>query len=104
MIKGTEGLSVEQINDELSRGGKFVVYEYCISCFVMTFKRGSEVFFIKAGENRLKHGVIYSLISLVLGWWGIPWGPIYTVGTVVNNLRGGKDVTRELVTKINQAM
>ena len=104
MIKGTEGLSVEQINDELSRGAKFIVYEYCISCFVMTFRRGSKVFFIKSGENRLKHGFIYSLISLVLGWWGIPWGPIYTVGTVVNNLCGGKDVTQELLTKINQAM
>jgi len=25
----------------------------------------------------------------VLGWWGIPWGPIYTVQVLLNNLRGG---------------
>lgn len=104
MIKGTEGLSVEQINDELSRGARFVVYEYCISCFVMTFRRGSKVFFIKAGENRLKHGVIYSLVSLLLGGWGIPWGPIYTVGAVIRNLCGGKDVTQELLASSNQDM
>lgn len=28
-------------------------------------------------------GVIYSLVSLLLGWWGIPWDPIYTVGAVI---------------------
>jgi len=30
-----------------------------------------------------------STLSLLLGWWGIPWGPIYTVQVVGGNLRGG---------------
>jgi hypothetical protein len=25
----------------------------------------------------------------VLGWWGIPWGPLYTVQSLVRNTRGG---------------
>jgi len=33
----------------------------------------------------------------VLGWWGIPWGPIWTISTIVTNLRGGRDVTNEVV-------
>jgi len=24
-----------------------------------------------------------------LGWWGIPWGPIYTIASLVRNARGG---------------
>ena len=33
----------------------------------------------------------------VLGWWGIPWGPIWTISTIVTNLRGGRDVTNDVV-------
>jgi ATP-dependent phosphoenolpyruvate carboxykinase len=33
----------------------------------------------------------------LLGWWGIPWGPIYTIAAVVTNIRGGKDVTAEIL-------
>jgi hypothetical protein len=29
----------------------------------------------------------------VAGWWGIPWGPIYTVQSLWVNLRGRHDVT-----------
>jgi hypothetical protein len=36
------------------------------------------------------------LPSLVAGWWGIPWGPTFTIGALYNNLRGGKDVTAEV--------
>jgi hypothetical protein len=25
----------------------------------------------------------------LVGWWGFPWGPIYTIGTVISNIRGG---------------
>jgi hypothetical protein len=50
-ISGMEGLSNEQIESELSRGAKFVVFEYTISILVMTFKRSSDVHFLKAGEG-----------------------------------------------------
>ncbi len=102
MIKGMEELSNVQINDELIRGAKFVIYEYCISCIIMTFRRSSRIYFIKAGESSLKYGLVYSLISLILGWWGFPWGPIYTISSLIKNLCGGKDITQELLAKINQ--
>ena len=41
------------------------------------------------------------LASLWIGWWGIPWGPIYTIGAVVTNLGGGKDVTQDVLRAIN---
>lgn len=91
-IKGIEGLSVNEIDDELQRGGKFVIYQYCISIIILTFKRNSDVFFIKSGENPVTRGLLYTLISLLIGWWGFPWGPIYTIGTIVTNCRGGKEV------------
>ena len=40
-------------------------------------------------------------LSLLLGWWGIPWGPIWTIGTVFKNLTGGVDVTANVLQALN---
>ena len=95
-IKGIEGMQPDQINFELQRGAKFVIYTYCVSILVMTFKRGSPVHFVRSGESAVTKGLPYCLVSLLLGWWGIPWGPIWTVTTLVNNFKGGKDVTAQI--------
>jgi len=100
-IKGIEGLSDDLIRDELQSGAKFVVYQYCISLLVLTFKRRSKIHFIKANESSIKYGWMYILISLILGWWGIPWGPIYTISAVVKNCMGGVDITDEVISSSN---
>ena len=100
-IKNIEGLTVDEINRELSDGAKFVVFQYCISILVMTFKRSSDIYFIKAGESAVKHGLGYTLITFVFGWWGIPWGPIYSVGSLHTNLSGGKDVSNDVLRFMN---
>lgn len=100
-IKNIEGLSISDLNTELSRGGKFVVYQYCISIVVMTFKRSSSIYFIRAGESGFKHSIGLSILTFVFGWWGIPWGPIYTIGSLVTNIGGGKNVTNEVIASLN---
>ncbi|MEO1375795.1 MAG: hypothetical protein AAFW70_16065, partial [Cyanobacteria bacterium J06635_10] len=52
-----------------ANGGKFVVFLYCFSLVVITFKRSSNIYFIKAGEGTLKKSIKFTLISLFLGWW-----------------------------------
>jgi hypothetical protein len=101
-IVGTEGLSALELNLELQRGAKFVIYQYCMSCLIVTFRRPSAVHFIRAGESPIKKGLGFSLISLFLGWWGIPWGPIYTIGSFITNFQGGKDVTQAVVASLGQ--
>ncbi len=93
-VNGIEGLSLEEMQSLVQQGAKFVMYEYAISILIMTFKRSSDVYFVKADENAIVKGLGFTAISLLFGWWGFPWGPIYTIGSVVNNLRGGKDVTQ----------
>ena len=101
-IKGIETMSGNELNFEIQRGGKFVIYNYCISVIFLTFKRPTDIYFIKAGESAVGKGMLFTAISLLLGWWGIPWGPIYTISSLVTNLRGGKDVTRDVVSALNQ--
>jgi hypothetical protein len=93
-IKGTEGMSHTDIEQAIAGGGKFVTYQYCISIILMTFRRSSDVYFIKPGEGG--KGIGFTLLTVFFGWWGIPWGPIYSIGSIVTNLGGGKDVTQEI--------
>jgi hypothetical protein len=99
-VVGVENMSMDQVKAELAAGGRFVIYQYCISIVVMTFKRTSHIFLIRAGDNALVKGLPYTLVSLMLGWWGIPWGPIWTLSTIVTNLRGGRNVTTEVMSSM----
>ena len=100
-IKNLEGLSTNQINSELAQGAKFVMYPFAISIIVMTFRRSSDVYFVRAGESAVLKGLPFTFISLVFGWWGIPWGPIYSIGSLYTNLTGGKNVTTEVLQSMN---
>jgi hypothetical protein len=101
-IVGIEGLSAQELNIELQQGAKFVFFQYCISIIFMTFKRPSSIYFVRAGESKISKGLGFSLISFFLGWWGIPWGPVYTIGSLITNFRGGKDVTQEVIAGLKQ--
>ena len=101
-IHGLDNITGAQLAEEIDKGGKFVIYQYCVSILIMTFRRPSEIYFIRAGESAVGKGLGFTVLSLVLGWWGIPWGPIYTVGSVITNFQGGKDVTDAVVKSFTQ--
>lgn len=86
-----------ELKREIAAGARFVVYQYCFSIIVLTSRRGSDVYFIPAGESAIQPGLPYTFLTLMLGWWGIPWGPIYSIGAIYNNSRGGKDVTAQVL-------
>lgn len=103
-IKGIEGMSNEDLERALNEGGKFVIFEYTISILVMTFKRGSDIHFVRYGESAVGKALPYILLTLLFGWWGIPWGPIYTIGSLITDFGGGKDVTNEVVGAVKRGM
>lgn len=88
---------IKDVQDEVMNGAKFVIYTYCISVLVMTFKRGTDIYFVKNSESRVAKGLPWTLLTFLLGWWGIPWGFIYTPMALYDNLSGGKDVTDQVM-------
>jgi hypothetical protein len=60
---------------------------YTISLLVVTFRRPAGGIYCKG--CRRKQGLKYTAISAVLGWWGIPWGPLYTIQAIGRNSAGG---------------
>jgi hypothetical protein len=99
-IKNIEGLTVDEMNREVSNGAKFVIYRYAMSFLVITLKRPSDIYFVRSNEKAIVKGLPYTFLTLVLGWWGIPWGPIYSIQSLAKNLGGGTDVTKEVIASL----
>ncbi|AQX73765.1 hypothetical protein B1775_06375 [Dehalococcoides mccartyi] len=81
-------------------GGKFVCYQYCVSLLIITLRRSSSIYFIWKTQNQVVKGLGYSICSLFLGWWRLPWGPIYTITSLWTNFTGGRDITEEIFTSL----
>ncbi len=100
-IKGISGLTPAEIAFELNRGGKFVIYRYCYSVIMLTVFESTAVYLIRSEESRITKGLPWILLSLFLGWWGIPWGPIRTVQSIWINLHGGINVTAQIAAALH---
>jgi hypothetical protein len=96
-IKGIKGMTIPQIQDEIACGGKFVRFPFCISLGVVSFRYASAVYLVKRDESVFRKGVPFAILSFLFGWWGIPWGPVYTLGCLLSTLKGGKDVTNDMI-------
>jgi hypothetical protein len=95
-IDGIDKLSPAELDAELAAGARFVFYEYCISFLFLTLRCPTSIRLLRPGEYGVVRGLPYVLLSVLLGWWGIPWGIIYTPLTIFTNLCGGQDVTQEV--------
>ena len=100
-LKNVSRWSNEMLAADIARGGKFVIFPYTISIIVMTYKRPSKVFYIPSGGLPIANGWVYLLISIIFGWWGIPWGPIYTIQSIFRAFTG-IDVTDEVLSSLSR--
>jgi hypothetical protein len=64
----------------------------CMSALVVSFRTRSRHLIVGHDAVALT-GIVSTVASLLLGWWGIPWGPVYTVMVAARNLRGGSRQT-----------
>jgi hypothetical protein len=95
-IDGLDNLTTAELEAELAAGGRFVYYEYCISFVVLSLRCPTSIRYLRPEEFGVLRGLPYVLLSLLLGWWGLPWGIIYTPLTIFTNLCGGHDVTDQV--------
>lgn len=97
---GTAGMTLAQIEDDILRGGRFRVFMWNFSIIVMSFQRGSSVRYYRSGESCGLAAWGYTLLSMLIGPWGLPWGIFFTIHTMYRNCLGGKDVTAELLNSL----
>ncbi len=99
-IRNIRGLSAEDLQREADQGARFVYYTFTISLLIVTFKRKSGIYLLRNGDNGRRKGIPFILLSFLFGWWGIPSGPGDTVESIRSNLRGGNDITDEIMATV----
>ena len=102
-VRPLKGMSPNELQGELQRGARLVYFTYVFSVLVMSFKRGSEIYVVPAGESAVTAGLKYTGLSVLVGWWGIPWGIIWTIMALVKNFQGGTDVTEQILARMRAA-
>lgn len=63
-------------------------YQFCTSFLIITFKQPTS-FILDCSSNKFLVNFTATIFTALVGWWGIPWGPIYTIQTIFRNIRGG---------------
>lgn len=96
-------LSLEELKQKIENGCQFIVFEYCISLFfAVTLRRYSPAILIDSHRSSSKYKRKYNMLSSLFGWWGIPWGPYYTVKSFRANNKGGINVTDDIMLNITE--
>jgi len=78
-------------------------YQFCTSFFILSVRQPT-AFILDQSSSKLSVNIISTIVTLIFGWWGFPWGPIYSVQTIFQNLRGGiKKSIEELIIESENA-
>ena len=83
------GSSCEFEGDMYSLSTKLVQYQFAVSLISLSMTRGTSLH-----PEKDKKWLLLSctLISALGGWWGIPWGPYYTILSFIENGKA-KEIT-----------
>ena len=100
-IRGAECVPPGDLHRLLTGEHRCVQFESCISVVVATFHYRTATFLIDSAQSRFWYGLAYSLMALAFGPWGVPWGPILTARAIWANLRGGEDVTAQVLSRLD---
>lgn len=99
LLEGEESFNGIRINldTEVTR------FEACLSFMIFSTKIPSS-FLIRDFHFTFLVSLFYTAISLIFGWWGLPWGPINTIQVIYRNIRGGnKSTVKDLINYLNSA-
>jgi hypothetical protein len=73
-----------------------------VSVVLASFRVQSPVYLTDGRQDRYLLAICFSLLSLALGPWGIPWGPILTGRAIWANLCGSGDITAQVTAHLGQ--
>ena len=56
-IRGIEGMRAGEVDFEIGRGARCVLSQYCISIIILTFRRASDIYFLRQGQSAVTKGI-----------------------------------------------
>jgi hypothetical protein len=96
-LRGTRPLFGEELRTRILDGARCVRFEFCFSFVFVTIRQQSPVYLTHSWQERYLRGLWFSVISLLFGLWGVPWGLLWVPWAVWVNTTGGVDCTDEVL-------
>jgi len=94
--------SEPQFRARLLAGERFVVYHYAVSAIFYSFRHPTKVYALRSRTHAVLQGLPWTLLTAMLGWWSFPAGPVFTIQCLALNLRGGVDVSGDILEHIRK--
>lgn len=100
------GATLDYRGTPISRYSRLTRYRYCYSCLIMTSSHASGIYIDQAvdfDDEAVNAKRTCQLITITLGWWGIPWGIINSIRFLyLNGERNGTndDTVGDLMQRI----
>ena len=73
--------------DQITAQPRYVIYYTAISVIFFSTRQAKQGIFCPKCINKKLVGS--TIKSMLFGWWSFPWGPIYTLQALFNNLKKG---------------
>lgn len=106
VLHDAQGLNAARVRRLIEAGARCVRYDYCVSVVLATCRRQSGIYLIGPNPRpRLRavwRGMPFALTTLLLGWWGLPWGVIESARCLWSTLQGGVDVTEAVYQRLTE--
>ncbi len=101
-LKLPQQLSLGELKQKIKDGDRFIVFQYCITPIFASYTPFSPAILISDKSQTKAYIRRYNWISAIFGWWGVPHGPSSTISALKLNLRGGLDVTDDIMHNISE--
>lgn len=101
-LGGSRPLFPDEVRTRVAAGARLVRFEFCISLLFFTLRRQSGIYLTESWQERHLRGLAYSVLALLLGPWGVPWGLVWTPWAVWVNLTGGVDETDAVLARLDE--
>lgn len=86
--------------DQVMDGTRFVTIPYVFSILILSFQRSmGGVHEVRTGEWPGGKMIQATLITCLFGWWGFPFGILFSILSCFYLFLGGRDVTRQVLEK-----
>lgn len=71
---------------------RLIQYDAVVSFAFLNYVHSSRLYIKNSRSSRI-YGLLYSLITILFGWWSLPWGPILTIKILIFNLLGRSSIS-----------
>lgn len=85
---------------EVMQGKRYVTYPFVFSILILSFQRSvGGVRVVETGKWPVGPLFGAAVVTILFGWWGFPWGLLWTPLALFHLWNGGRDSTRDILSK-----